>query len=73
MQKLWFVKKRFGWGLAPATWQGWLITAAFVTLLILDFVYIRHSPLHFIVFVFLIILFVIIALLTGEKPGHRKY
>jgi hypothetical protein len=30
----WFGSKRVGWGLRPQTWQGWLITAAFVVLLI---------------------------------------
>ena len=26
----WFVKRRFGWGLSPGTWQGWTVTAIFV-------------------------------------------
>jgi len=26
----WFKPKRIGWGFTPATWQGWLVTAAFV-------------------------------------------
>ena len=26
----WFGPKRFGYGISPQTWQGWLIVAAFV-------------------------------------------
>lgn len=25
MNKLWFVRKKYGWGWTPATWQGWLV------------------------------------------------
>ena len=27
----WFTSKRLGWGWAPITWQGWLVTLALVT------------------------------------------
>lgn len=30
----WFGDKRVGWGLRPQTWQGWLITAAFVAVVV---------------------------------------
>ena len=30
MEKLWFRRKRFGWGWTPATWEGWLSTAIFL-------------------------------------------
>jgi hypothetical protein len=33
MQKLWFKAKRYGWGWHPASWQGWLVLAAWVLLL----------------------------------------
>jgi hypothetical protein len=26
----WFGRKRIGWGARPVTWQGWLVTVAFV-------------------------------------------
>jgi hypothetical protein len=29
-KKLWFKAKRFGWGWRPVTWQGWLVTLAYV-------------------------------------------
>ncbi|AQR74026.1 hypothetical protein [Sphingomonas sp. LM7] len=24
----WFAQKRYGWGVVPATWQGWALTSA---------------------------------------------
>jgi len=26
----WFERKRIGWGARPASWEGWLVTVAFV-------------------------------------------
>lgn len=30
----WFRPKRFGWGLTPAAWQGWVLTIAFTVAVI---------------------------------------
>ena len=33
--RYWFPAKRYGWGWAvPSTWQGWLVIAAFVALVV---------------------------------------
>ena len=31
----WFHDKRIGWGLSPASWQGWVATAVFVVVFVL--------------------------------------
>ena len=28
----WFGRKRFGWGLRPISWQGWVLTIAYVAI-----------------------------------------
>ncbi len=34
-RKYWFSAKRYGWGWGiPSSWQGWLVLAAFVALLV---------------------------------------
>lgn len=33
MQRYWFKPKRYGFGAAPATWQGWALTGAYVAIL----------------------------------------
>jgi len=40
-QRPWFGPKRVGWGLRPQTWQGWLIIALFVVVIIAVAVWIR--------------------------------
>ncbi len=32
-KKLWFKRKRYGWGWTPVTWQGWLSVIVFVVLI----------------------------------------
>lgn len=34
-EHLWFKRKLYGWGWTPVTWQGWLVTIAYVVLMIL--------------------------------------
>lgn len=33
-RKIWFKSKRYGWGWAPASWQGWLVLAIWLTIVI---------------------------------------
>ena len=30
MERKWFVRKRYGWGWQPATWEGWTVLLLFV-------------------------------------------
>lgn len=32
MQRYWFKPKRYGFGAAPSSWQGWALTAAYVAI-----------------------------------------
>ena len=32
--KYWFAQKTFGWGATPNTWQGWLFTALYISIVI---------------------------------------
>lgn len=32
--KLWFRRKRYGWGWTPSSWQGWAVTLAYIAILI---------------------------------------
>jgi len=34
MKKYWFKRKLYGWGWVPSSWQGWLVTAAFLLFII---------------------------------------
>ena len=56
-QKPWFGKKIVGYGPAPATWQGWIITILLILTVILDFLHFRISITSIIIFIIAIIVF----------------
>jgi hypothetical protein len=71
----WFRAKWFGWGWVPATWQGWLITALYILVVISFSMTIDEgSPTRELMFTFVLPLvlatasFIHIAYRTGEKP-----
>lgn len=72
----WFVRKRYGWGWTPVTWQGWLFLFIFLGLTAWNFLRIdrtSHSVsdtlMDFIPqTLILIIVFLFGCWKTGEKP-----
>ncbi len=75
IKKLWFKRKKYGWGWYPATWQGWAITLAYVGVIVffgrtID----DQTPLNEVIYSFLIPIalltaaFIYIASRTGESP-----
>lgn len=75
---LWFVNKTYGWGWTPVTWQGWLVTIFFVSLIVKEALMIdKNLPDFEAVGIFLpkvfvyIVLLLLICLNKGEKPRWR--
>ena len=73
IKKPWFGKRTIGWGLNPTTWQGWLVTTIFSIVVILDFSYLKMNTTRILIFILALIIFIIIAILTGEKPGSKQF
>lgn len=82
-EKFWFVRKTYGWGWVPATWQGWLVLFVYIILVtIFSFTIDEFSTFREVVFTFILpVLFLTITLIRicykkGEKPrwqwGTRK-
>ncbi|HRH30706.1 MAG TPA: hypothetical protein PK886_01400 [Candidatus Paceibacterota bacterium] len=82
-EKFWFVRKTYGWGWVPATWQGWLVLFIYIIILTLfSFTVDEYSSFREIIFTFILpVLFLTITLIRicykkGEKPrwqwGTRK-
>jgi hypothetical protein len=81
-ENYWFKRKIYGWGWTPARWQGWLVIAVFVFLLVLNGLNIssksvptRDESIWFFVKVaILVTAMLIVCYKTGEKPrwqwGH---
>jgi hypothetical protein len=78
VKKLWFKKKRYGWGWYPSSWQGWLVTVAYVSLVTASSLTIDDdSPVREVVFTFVLpavlstLAFMRIAYKKGEAPGWQ--
>ncbi len=76
MKKPWFARKRYGWGLRPATWQGWAMLVGFIALVILNAMRLdvhSHSASDTlrpfgIETIIMTVIFIVVAYATGEKP-----
>jgi hypothetical protein len=73
-KKLWFRAKTFGWGWYPITWQGWLVTLAFIIFVACIAVFFLTKGKLVEYFAYLIISMAILMYIcfkTGEKPRWR--
>lgn len=46
MKQYWFKQKRYGYGAAPATWQGWALTSAYVVILTIISVWLTERAIR---------------------------
>ncbi len=66
----WFGPKRLGWGWRPLTGQGWLITLILAIVLVGIRIAVGTSPVAFALMVCVLILFGVVAIVTGGRPGR---
>jgi hypothetical protein len=64
----WFGRKRYGWGLRPISWQGWLLTVAYLALMFAAGLTLAQGQgwLFAAVFVVATAIYLLIAYLTRE-------
>jgi uncharacterized membrane protein HdeD (DUF308 family) len=47
MTTYWFKPKRYGYGVTPATWQGWALTLGTVAVIVAVSLYLRPTERHY--------------------------
>ena len=70
----WFPAKRYGWGWGPPrTWQGWLVFATFLGLVIAGAIIVppATSPIFCVYVAVLVVLLIGVCWLKGEPPRWR--
>ncbi len=73
--KIWFKRKRYGWGWVPVTWQGWLvITLEVLFLLLASQILLKDVPQNTYqskvgIYLFLVLLSVLVLLFITNKKG----
>lgn len=84
MYPLWFKARSFGWGWTPIGWQGWLVVALFLALLLAGTGVYLHmlragndtltTTMAFLVCIASLVgALIVIAFLTGENPGRGHW
>jgi hypothetical protein len=73
----WFGLKRYGYGWVPITWQGWLVTLAYVLVIVYASLHFKESleannPTgYLLVLIVSSILLIAICLQKGDRPRWR--
>lgn len=74
MEKLWFKRKRYGWGWIPSTIEGWIATIGYVVVVVAAFVIpatqgqSQPELIQWIIFGAMTIVLIITAYEKGETP-----
>ncbi len=72
-KKLWFKRKTYGWGWTPVSWQGWVVLAIYIFIMV-GFSYVNQTEFPdgnlFIGFVFPFIIFTPILIFICYKKGE---
>ena len=68
----WFGPKTFGWGWTPVSWQGWLLSALCVVVVVLCSLVLRNRT-GTVVSLASVALLCLACWLTGTKPGGRVF
>jgi uncharacterized membrane protein YhaH (DUF805 family) len=78
MKKLWFVRKRYGWGWTPSSWEGWVVLLVWLILFVSLVKKIQPGEVltEMIFIIILTSLLLLICYIQGEKPkwqwGNEK-
>jgi len=69
MKKYWFKRRSFGWGWTPVSWEGWLVTLAWLAVFVYLISTAEQDQTRNYIFIFLsVIILLSICLIKGEKP-----
>lgn len=73
-KKAWFHKRRIGWGVSPASLEGWLVTIGFIIIApLVGMHYSEESITRYAILTATVFIFIAIILLTGESPGSELW
>jgi hypothetical protein len=73
-QDFWFHAKRFGWGWGlPARWQGWLVLAVYLALIIAGHFIVPDYRYQLIYLFVITVMLIVVAAFKGEKPLRWRW
>ena len=73
-KKAWFHKRRIGWGVSPASLEGWLVTIGFIIIApLVGMHYCEESITRYAILTAMVVILIAIIHLTGEAPGSELW
>lgn len=73
-KKAWFHKRSIGWGVSPASLEGWLVTIGFIIIApLVGMHYSEESITRYAILIAMVVILIAIILLTGETPGSEMW
>lgn len=73
-KKAWFRKRRIGWGVSPASLEGWLVTIGFIIIApLVGMQYREENMTRYAILITMVVILIAIILLTGEAPGSELW
>lgn len=73
-KKLWFKKKRYGWGWTPSSWEGWLIAVVYMIAIFSSaFRVEKNKTIYIPIFIFANLFLIYILQKKGEKVDWNKF
>ena len=70
--QFWFPAKQYGWGWGlPVSWQGWLVLAIYLVLVVASMILLKQSN-RFVGVGMLTLALIGVCLVKGEKPRWRR-
>lgn len=73
-KKAWFHKRHIGWGVSPASLEGWLVTIGFIIIApLVGMHYSEESITRYAILTAMVFIFIATILLTGESPGSELW
>ncbi len=73
-KKIWFKKKRYGWGWTPSSWEGWVATLGYMAVLFFSAWKVKAGEMGFgVIFILTTCLFMYTTYKKGEEVNWNKF
>jgi len=66
--KIWFARKKYGWGWIPSSMEGWIVIIIASVMILYFAAKIETNPVNIAYIILTVVVLVIISYMKGEKP-----
>jgi len=67
-EKIWFARKKYGWGWCPSSIEGWIVIIIASAMILYFAVNVKINPINIVYIILTAVVLVTINYMKGEKP-----